>query len=75
MIADEAGLIWHRFAAGYGPKGGDFVEWQCEQHPRLSRMVQRATGDSPPVETYHVDGLAKHFKTPHQALEALRANP
>lgn len=75
MTLDEYGLGWERFASGYGPQGADFVEYRCSTHPRLSKLVQHTSGDAPPVESYHVDGLAQHYRTAEQALVALRANP
>ena len=74
MITDEAGLHWRLVDSGQGPRGEEFSEHVC-QHERLTRMVQRPSHDAPWVETYHVEGLAQQYKTPHAALQALRQNP
>lgn len=76
MIMDESGLHWQRIAIGDAGRGGHFTEYQCLEHPRLHRLVQRPNRDSDYVETYTVDGIsAQHYHSAREALAAAKANP
>lgn len=47
----------------------------CEGYPRLSRLVQRPSQEADWTETYAIEGLAQVYRTPHEVLAALMANP
>ena len=74
MICDEAGVIWRCVRVLHGPRGEQLVEYDCPGRPRLHRLVQRQSEDAPYVESYHVEGLAQVYRTPHEAVAALREN-
>ena len=66
-------LTWRRIGSGYGPGGSDFVEYACDQEPAVTMLVQHRTGDGPAITTFHVEGVAKHYRTAEAALEVVRA--
>ena len=76
MIVTEPGLTWRRAAVGDSAGGGSFTQYQCVEHPRLKRLVQRPNRDAEYTEVYCVEGIAAQFyHTPTEALIAMRANP
>lgn len=75
MLIDEHGFAWACVRTDHGPRGEQLAEYRCEQHPRLSQLVQRSNQDEPYVATFHITGLAQVYRSLDAALEALRSNP
>lgn len=72
----ELGIVWRRVRFDTDEvHGGSFAEYACDEHPRLTRIVQRQNTDAEYVETFHVSGLVQYYHTPGEALDAMRANP
>jgi len=75
VILDESGLTWQRTAMGDGARGATFSEYRCVEHPRLTRLTQRANHDAELVETYSVEGIGNYYHSAVEALAAMEANP
>lgn len=60
---------------GDGARGARMQMHRCVEHPRITSLAQKASHDAPWVTTFHVDGIANHFQTIDEAVQALNANP
>ena len=77
VILDECGRIWRQTARRIDERyGGECIERQCEQIPRLIQVVQRSNLEAEWLTTYHVAGITtQHWATAEAAIEAMRENP
>ncbi len=75
MIITDGGLVWKHLHGGHGPRAEEFTEFAWDGDERLRRIVQRPNQDEPFMVTYHVVGLAQIYRTPDEAMQAMRDNP
>ena len=58
---------------GDGARGARMQMHQCIEHPRITKIAQKASHAAEWVVTFHVDGIANHFPTFLEALTAMEA--
>ena len=80
MTADENGLTWRLVSSDQVTihESGVISSmklYRCVEHPRISRVVQRANVDEPWIETFHLVGLPQHWHSAGEAVRASEANP
>ena len=68
-------VTWSELQSATGPHGEYCQVWRCDEHPRVTRIRQRANADAEWVDLFYVEGLANHWHTVEDAIDAARVNP
>ena len=80
MILDENGLSWRQVSSDQVTNHdsgavSSMTLYRCVEHPRVSRVVQRANVDEPWIETFHLVGLPQFWHSAGDAVKAMEENP